>query len=188
MYYLLFKSLHLVSMVAWFAGLFYLVRLFVYHRESFEKPEPGKSILISQYHIMEKRLFSIICNPAMILTWLFGLAMIAMNGLSWLAENSWLHVKLLLLVLLSVYHFSLGSIIKLLEQEKQVMSPFQFRLFNELPSLFLLSIVLLAIYKNLLNFGYTFGALIVFAIILFLFAKIYKLKRQKSSKSTNDLS
>ncbi len=180
MTYLIFKSLHLVSMVAWFAGLFYLIRLFVYHREAFDKEENECRILSAQYHIMETRLYRIICNPAMIITWVFGLLMLYMNGLEWLGANPWLHTKLFIVFLLTAYHHSCPSIIRKLEKGKMVMSSFQFRLFNEIPTLFLLLIILLAVFKNKLNFVYTFGFIALFALVLYAFAKIYKRKRTQA--------
>ena len=181
MNYLIFKSLHLVAMVAWFAGMFYLIRLFVYHTEAFDKEESEAEVLIKQYGIMQSRLYSIICMPAMLLTWIFGLIMIAMNGMDWLAENVWLHLKLFLLVLLSLYQLHSKSIMTQLQQGISKLSSFQLRLFNEVPTLLLLSIVLLAVFKNLLNFGYAFAAVFGFALLLFAFAKIYKSIRNNKS-------
>mgnify|MGYP000533249308 CR=1 FL=1 len=177
MEYSLIKSLHIVSFVAWFAGLFYLVRLFVYHTEAFGKTQIEKDILTKQYHIMESRLYRIICNPAMMLTWIFGIVMIYMNGWEWYKANIWLHFKIGFVILLTLYHLYNKRIISALKVDKRVMSPFKFRLYNEVPTLFLLTIVLLAVYKNLLNFGYTFVGIIAFAIILFLIAKIYRKQR-----------
>ena len=103
MTFLLLKSLHLIFMVAWFVGLFYLIRLFVYHVEALDKPEAEREILTAQYHIMEMRLFKIIMRPGMILTWVCGLVLVHMRGMEWLAENPWLHSKMLLVFLLSLY-------------------------------------------------------------------------------------
>jgi len=174
MYYLLIKSLHLVAMVAWFAGLFYLIRLFVYHTEAASKPESEREVLIKQYQLMESRLYNIICQPAMILTWLFGLIMIFMNGYEWFTDNIWLHQKILLVILLTAYQLNSKKIMNHLLKQKSRMSSFQLRLYNEIPTLLLLSIILLAVYKNLLNFVYALGGIIAFALLLFAFAKIYK--------------
>jgi len=186
MEYSLFKSLHIVSFVAWFAGLFYLVRLFVYHVEAFAKAESEKEILVKQYHIMESRLYRIICNPAMMLTWIFGLIMIFYNGWEWYKANIWLHFKIGLVVLLTIYHLYNKKIIKRLEAGETPMSSYQFRLYNEVPTLFLLSIVLMAVYKNLLNFGYTFVGILVFGVILVMITKFYRRQRLANRKSTND--
>jgi len=180
MEYQLVKSLHIISFVAWFAGLFYLVRLFVYHTEAFSFSNPKREILLTQYHIMETRLYKIICNPAMMLTWLFGFIMIYLNGWEWYKANIWLHFKIGFVFLLTLYHLYNKKIIKSLKSEKKVMTSFKFRLYNEVPTLFLAVIVLLAVYKNLLNFGYTFAGLIVFAVFMFIAAKLYKRKRIKT--------
>ena len=117
------------------------------------------------------------------LTWLFGLIMIYMNGWEWYKLNIWLHFKIGFVILLTVYHLYNKKIIKQLHAEQAIMSPFKFRLYNEVPTLFLLTIVLLAVYKNLLNFGYTFVGIIVFAIALFLIAKAYKKQRLGKNKA-----
>jgi len=172
--YLIFKSLHLVSMVAWFAGIFYLVRLFVYHVEADERPLEEAQVLKVQYAIMEERLFKIIVRPAMLLTWVFGILLIHSRGLEWLKISPWLHVKLLLVFLLSGYSDYLGRIAKQLRVEKKIMTSYQFRLFNEVPTLFLLAIILLAVYKNLANFGWTFLTLVGFAVLLFIGTRWYR--------------
>lgn len=179
MLYLLLKSLHLVAMVAWFAGLFYLVRLFVYHVEAFQKPALEQQTLVKQYSIMEDRLYRIICRPAMLLTWVFGVSMIIHNGWDWLSENYWLHFKLLLVFLLSGYTEYNGKIVSRLAKGEAVMSSDKFRLFNEVPTIFLLTIILLAVFKNMLDFGYTFIGVVVFVIVLMLMSKLYKKLRVK---------
>lgn len=177
--YLLFKSLHLIAMVAWFAGLFYLVRLFVYHVEAEEREPTARAVLEEQLGIMEDRLFRIILRPAMLLTWVFGLALIYERGMDWFKVNHWLHLKLLLVFLLSAYSDYLGRVIKRLARGDRVMTSDQFRLFNEVPTLFLLAIVLLAVYKSLANFGYTFLAILAVGVILFIATRMYKKIRLK---------
>lgn len=179
---LLYKSLHLVSMVAWFAGLFYLIRLFVYHEEALEAGTSDSTVLIKQYAIMEERLFRIIVRPAMGFTWIFGLLLIYSRGWDWFKESYWLHLKLLLVFMLSGYTEHNANIIKRLISGQRVMSSFKFRLYNEVPTLFLLAIVLLAVFKNLLNFGYTFGAIILVALVFFFATKWYRGLRLKNKK------
>lgn len=178
----LFKALHLIGMVAWFAGLFYLVRVFVYHRESFEKNEPERSILIKQFNTMEWRVYRIICNPGMMITWTFGVITIISYGMEWFGQNGWLHVKILLIVLLTVYHIYCKLIIKRLEKEARVMSSERLRLFNEVPTLILVTTIILAIYKNGINYGTAGLSIILFAAILVIFTKIYKKQREKSQQ------
>lgn len=175
---LLFKSLHVVGFVGWFGGLFYLVRIFVYHREAFDKPIHEQEVLIPQYKIMEDRVYRIICNPGMMITWTFGLIMLYIHGWDWFKVNYWMHAKLVLLFGLTYYQISCKSIIKKLANKTAGMDSFQYRLFNEVPTLFLLSIVLLAVYRNLLDFGIAFVGVLLFGVILYGFAKFYKNKRQ----------
>jgi len=177
---LLFKAIHVIGFVAWFAGLFYLVRIFVYHVEALEKPEPDASILTSQFMIMERRVYKIICNPAMIITWLAGLAMIHMYGLDWLKENSWMHTKLLLLTILTGYHHWCGSKVKKFAKDQIKGSGDQMRLINEIPTLFLFAIVFLATYRDLLTAGKIFVGVLALGIVLFLAVRMYKNMRMNS--------
>ncbi len=176
----LFKSLHIIGFVAWFGGMFYLVRMFVYHVEAMDKPQPEKDILSAQFNLMQWRVYKIICNPAIIITWIFGLSMIHIYGLEWLKNNWWMHAKLGLLILLSAYHGYCKGIIKKLEKGEMPFTSFQFRLLNEVPTLFLVAIVLLAVYKNAFNIWYTLGGLVGFGLLMFIFAKAYKKNREKN--------
>ena len=180
MIYPLLKSLHIISIVAWFAALFYLVRLFVYHMEAQNKDEPARKILSDQFYIMERRLFKIICRPAMILTWVFGIALMLQNDGEWLKEAKWLHTKIMIVFLLTGYSEYSGGIIRKLHQGKKVMSSEAFRMYNEIPTLFLICIVLMALYKNTLSLGYIIGGTVAFGVIMFGFMKIYKKSRLKS--------
>lgn len=177
--FFLFKALHIVGFVSWFAGMFYLVRMFVYHAEALDKSEPEKSILCKQLSLMENRVYKIICKPAMNITWIFGIAMLVNHGLEWLKLSNWMHVKLGLIVLLTVYHERNKVIIKKLEQGNKPMSSDKFRLYNEIPTLFLVSIVMIAVYKNTLNYVYLILGILLFGILLILATKFYKKIRNK---------
>ena len=180
-YLLLFKSIHIVGAVAWFGGLFYLVRIFVYHVEAFDKDEPDQSILIGQYQIMESRVYKIICVPGLLITWIFGMLTIAAYmetmGWSWWELNTWFHSKFLLIIFLTGYQHWCKAIMKKLHTGKVVMSSFRTRLFNEVPTILLLGIVLMAVYRNTLNSVYAFAGILIFGIVLYLFARWYKSKR-----------
>ena len=167
--------MHIIGFVAWFAGLFYLVRMFVYHTEAYDKASPEKEILTKQFNMMEWRVYKIICNPAMNVTLTFGISMLVYNPAY--LQMPWLHVKLTLLVLLIGYHHYCKSIIKKLEKGKTGFSSFQFRLLNELPTLFLFSIVLIAVLKSSVNYIYLFGGIILLGLLLYLIAKAYKRSR-----------
>ncbi len=173
------KAFHIVGFVAWFAGLFYLVRMFVYHVEAQDKPQPDRAILTKQFALMEGRVYTIICNPAMMFTWTCGLGMLYLNGWEWFSVNTWMHFKLLLLGLLTAYHIWCKRIVAQLAAGNFQFSSFQFRLLNEVPTLFLLSISLLAVLKNNLHFLYSFLGVMAFGFTLYFAAKAYKRARNK---------
>lgn len=176
---LLLKSLHIVGFVAWFGGLFYLARILVYHREAMDLPEAEQKVLVPQYELMSSRVYRIICNPGMVFTWICGLGMLHLYGLEWLKVQPWMHAKLLLLVLLSGYLGYCGKLMKRMAAGEQPMTSFQLRLFNEVPTILLLAIVLLAVFRNLLNFGIAFLGVLLFGVVLYVFAKWYKSLRKK---------
>ncbi len=170
------KALHIIGFVSWFAGLFYLVRLFVYHVEAEQRPQPERDILKNQFNLMEWKLYKIITNPAMIITLIFGTAMLIQNP-AYLSFG-WMQIKLGLLVLLVGYHFYCKKIIRNLENGTNNLSSFQMRLLNEVPTLFLVSIVLFAVVKDGLNYWYVLAGIMAFSIFLYFAAKAYKKKRE----------
>ena len=172
-----FKAFHIVGAVAWFAGMFYLVRMFVYHVEADQKPEPLREPFKAQFGLMESRVYQVICNPAMMLTWTCGLIMTYLNPAYW--EMGWFQVKFALLILLTAYHLWCKYTIGQLKIGKKPFTSFQFRLLNELPTIFLLSIVLLGVLKDMLDFLYAFGGVLAFGILLVVFAKLYRKSREK---------
>ena len=185
-----FKALHIIGFVAWFAGLFYLVRLLVYHAEANGKPQPEQDILKKQYTLMEWRLYKIIANPAMMLTWTAGLVMIILPFVNKAYPNyltsggvgspGWMHLKLTLVVLLTVYHLWCKRQIKKLETGASRLTPFQLRLANELPTVFLVLIAYLAVFgkAGTLNYGYLFGGTAIFTVLIYLGARAYKKRRE----------
>ncbi len=181
MIYFILKSLHIIGFVAWFSGLFYLGRILVYHRESQDGEESIKSILNNQYHLMETRAYSIIAQPAMIITWICGVSMIFLNGYDWFVENYWLHVKIVLLICFTIFHLRLKFYIKTLFSSTSNLTSYHFRLLNEVPTLFLFSIVFLAVFKNLLHFGYALLGVTLLGVFLIAATKWYKSIRQKNN-------
>jgi TIGR00701 family protein len=141
--YLLFKSLHLVAVISWMAGLLYLPRIFVYHVENFEKKETKKV-----FEIMEKRLFNYIMRPAMLLSWFLGIILILIIGIETFSFL-WLQIKLILVLLLSVYNEYLGKYIKLLQSGENKKSARFFRIINEIPTVLLIFVVFIVIFKPL---------------------------------------
>lgn len=178
--FLLLKSLHVFGFVAWFAGLFYLFRIFVYHTEAMDREEPAKSILIKEFNAMEWRVYKIIATPAINITWICGLGMLYIHGWEWFSVNIWMHVKLVFLACLTAYHLYAKKIIVQLEQGTNTYTSYQFRLMNEVPTIFLLSIALLAVFKNTLNFLYALIGIIGFGIALVLATKAYRSYREKN--------
>ena len=139
--YLLFKSLHLIAVVSWMAGLLYLPRIFVYHVENIEKKES-----IEIFKVMEKKLYFYIMYPAMVLSWIFGLMLISIIGFPSLSFL-WLKLKLLFVVLLTIYHFYLGKCINKLKEDTNSTTSNFFRIINELPTILLILIVFIVIFK-----------------------------------------
>jgi len=173
------KALHIISFTAWFAGLFYLLRIFVYQIEAKDKPENESQVLIPQYKLMQDRVYKIIATPAMVATWSFGVFMICAYGMEWFKYQHWLHLKLVLLVGLTGFHHYSKSVKKALARDVYKYTSFQMRLINEIPTLFLFSIVILAVLKNLSNFSIVFGVIFALGLLLYLGAKFYKRLRKK---------
>ena len=142
-FYLLFKSLHLIAVISWMAGLLYLPRIFVYHVENFQKKEATEI-----FEIMEKRLFNYIMRPAMLLSWLLGIILILNIGIE-AFSFLWLQIKLILVFLLSVYNEYLGKCIKLLKIGENKKSAKFYRIINEIPTILLILIVFIVIFKPL---------------------------------------
>jgi len=139
--YLLFKSLHLIAVVSWMAGLLYLPRIFVYHVENKEKKE-----VTNIFEIMEKKLFYYIMRPAMIFTWFFGLILIYLNGIE-IFSQLWMQIKIVLIILLSAYNDYLGKCLVSLKNDSNTKSSKFFRIINEVPTIILIFAVFLVIFK-----------------------------------------
>ena len=139
--YLIIKSLHLIAVVSWMAGLLYLPRIFVYHVENFEKKD-----VTDIFEIMEKRLYFYIMRPAMILSWLFGIILIYINGIE-IFSQLWMHIKLGLVVLLTIYHEYLGVCLKSLKSNNNTKTSKFFRIINEVPTIILIFIIFIVIFK-----------------------------------------
>jgi putative membrane protein len=182
MAYYWYKAFHIVGFVTWFAGLFYLVRLFVYHAEANDKPEPARSILKAQYELMEKRLYSIITTPGMLLTIAMAIGLISTQ--SELLKQPWLHVKIGLVVLLIGYHHYCKRIMKQLAAGECKITAQQFRWLNEAPTIFLVVIVMLAIFKNNLPTDLTsyvvVGMVVAFAVSIQLYARKRRLDKERA--------
>ncbi|HIK15645.1 MAG TPA: protoporphyrinogen oxidase HemJ [Leptolyngbyaceae cyanobacterium M33_DOE_097] len=181
MAYYWFKAFHIVGIVCWFAGMFYLPRLFVYHAEAYEQPEPARTILKNQYQIMEKRLYRIIMTPAMVLTIAMAIGLLTVEPA--VLKETWLHVKMTCVALLLVYHFYCRRIMKKLAADECKMTGQQFRWFNEFPTVFFVIVVMLAVFKNNLPTDATtwlIAAMVLgMAVAIQLYARKRRLDREK---------
>ena len=144
--YLLLKSIHLIAVISWMAGLLYLPRLFVYHAESMKNKKSDDLILTFQ--VMERRLFIYIMNPAMIVSWIFGILLIHTMGLDNLS-SFWLQLKLLFVFILTIYHFFLFNCLRKFAENRNFYSPRFYRIINEIPTILLIGIVFIIVFKPL---------------------------------------
>ncbi|PJJ80196.1 CopD family protein [Mucilaginibacter auburnensis] len=170
-------SIHIIFVVCWMAGLFYMVRLFIYHTEAQAKPEPDRTILSKQFEIMESKLWWIITTPSMYIVILAGATMLHLVP-AWF-QQGWMHIKLAFVIGLIIYHFICQK--KMMQMRKGIYTwtSTQLRLWNELATLFLFAIVFLVVLKSALN--WVFGVVGIFAIgiVLMMAVKIYKRFREK---------
>lgn len=174
--YLYLKALHIIFIVTWFAGLFYIVRLFIYHTEANDKEETTKQILFNQYKIMEQRLWYIITWPSMVLTLILGPTLLFLQP-AWL-KQPWMHVKLSCVLLLVVYHLWCHKIFKQLKNDKITWTSGKLRMFNELATILLFAIVFLVVVKTALSGMIGVIGIVSLGILLMLGIKIYKKTRK----------
>ena len=155
--------MHLIGMVSWMAGLFYLVRLMVYHTEAFPRPEPERDILLRQFNLMEWKVYKIILKPAVVISWVFGTLMLVLQP-AWL-EQGWMLAKLVFVLLLTGYTYYCQVQIRLLESGNGRSSIF-YRAMNEVPTIILVAAVFLAVFKTRINWWYLFGGVAAFSALI----------------------
>lgn len=177
-YYNYIKALHLIFVVTWFAGLFYIPRLFVYQIEAFHKPSPEKEILGAQLKLMAKRLWNIITWPSAILATIFAIWLLILMP-SWL-QQGWMHVKLAFVILLILYHLKTHQYYKQLQRDEVKKTSNFMRLWNEGATLILFSVVFLVILKNSINWIFGVVGIFVLGILLMLGFKVYKRIRNRN--------
>ena len=175
MTYLYLKALHIIFVVSWMAGLFYMVRLFVYHIEANEKPDQERLILQRQFIIMERKLWYIITTPAMTLTLLTG-GYIMLDA-QWYQQD-WMLVKLGFVIGLLIYHFKCQQIFNQFRKDVFGWTSFQLRLWNELATILLVAIVFTVILKSTLDWVYGIVGLFLFSIIIMSVVRAYKFLRR----------
>ena len=144
--YLLFKSIHLIAVISWMAGLLYLPRIFVYHSEAVANNKPED--LMSTFKVMERRLFVYIMNPAMIVSWIFGVLLIHTIGIDNFG-SLWLQLKLFFVIILTIYHFFLFQCLRNFTDNTNSFSPKFYRIINEIPTVLLIGIILTVVFKPL---------------------------------------
>lgn len=174
------KALHLIFVITWFAGLFYIPRLFIYQIEAFYKPSPEKEILGKQLKLMAKRLWFIITWPSAILATLFAVWLLIINPV--LLEFSWMHIKLAFVVLLIVYHLKTHQMFNQLQNDDVRYTSKFMRVWNEITTLILFSVIFLVILKNSINWIFGVLGIMVLAISLMLGIKLYKRIKDKNPR------
>ena len=175
-------ALHIIFVVTWFAGLFYIVRLFVYHAEAEKKPEPEKSILQNQYKIMEKRLWYGIAWPSMILTYVFGTWLLYIN-LNYLKEAFFI-LKLCFVFGLTLYHLQCHVMFSQFRKNIVKYSSFKLRLWNEVATIFLVAIIFLIVLKQNTSWVWGMLGLVIFTAALYAGIYIYRKKRERNSSDS----
>lgn len=178
--YLAAKSLHIIGFISWFAGLFYIVRLFVYHAEASQRPEAERAILLPQLELMQSRLWKIITVPAMVGTLLGGLTMVGLK-LHWAGTlEIWLYIKFALLALLLVYHFMCGAILRQQAQRSSIWTGRKLRVFNEVATMLMAAIVCLAVFKTGMSALWGAVALVGLGVSLMLGIRFYRKVLQRA--------
>ena len=169
------KALHIIFVVSWFSGLFYLVSIFIYHAEADKKEEPAKSILQTQYKIMEGRVWNIISWPAAILTLITGL-FLAYTYKYWL--QPWMIIKFILLIGLFAYHFACGKMVSEFKNDIIKFTSFKLRLWNEVATLLLFGIVFVVELQHHFNVYWALGGFTVLTLLILLATQKYRKQRE----------
>ena len=180
--YLWFKTLHIVGVVVWFAGLFYLVRLFIYHREAAELEAPLRQAFEDQYALMERRLANIITTPGMVVAVVCAAGLLSVNP-SWLRQG-WMHAKLAFVIALLAYHAFCYRLMDRLRQGVCGWSGRQLRALNELPTLMLVIVVMLVVFKN--QFPTGTATWLIVALVVFMAASIQFYARWRRLRAERD--
>jgi putative membrane protein len=177
--FLYVKSLHIIFVVTWFAGLFYIVRLFIYQTEAEKKTEPAKEILQTQYKLMSKRLWYIIAWPSAVLASIFAFWMLYTSP--YYLQEPWMLVKLAFVFALYFYHGFCHNIFKKLQKDVVQYSTFKLRIFNEVSTILLFAIVFLVTVKSAINWIWGVVGILLFGILMMLGIKLYKTIRENKS-------
>lgn len=185
-YILSYKALHLVFVVTWFSGLFYIVRLFVYHAEALKKSPEEQKVLIPHLKSWEKKLWYGITWPSMVLNLIFGISMLVANP-AYLSLG-WIHVKLTLVLLLVGYHHICHAYFKKFQNDTAKYSSLRMRIWNEVATVFLVAIIFLAVKRDALDWIWAIVGLGVFSATLMMVVKLLKKRRDKPTNKTKEVS
>ena len=177
--FLYIKALHIIFVITWFAGLFYIVRLFIYHVEAESKPQPDKQILQTKYKLMSKRLWYIITWPSAILASFFAFWILYKNP--YFLTMPWMHVKLTFVLALYFYHYSCQRIYSQLQNDVIKYSAFKLRIWNEVATIILFAVVFLVTLQSAINWIWGVVGIVVFGIVLMLGIRLYNRIRSKKS-------
>lgn len=173
------KALHIIFIVTWFAGLFYIIRLFIYHIEAEKKDEPAKTILQTQYKLMSKRLWYMITWPSAVLASIFGIWLLIDSPD--LLQQPWMHIKLTFVLALFFYHYSCQKIYSQLQKDIIKYSALKLRIWNEVATIILFAVVFLVELQSAINWVWGVVGIILFGILLMLGIRLYKKIREKRS-------
>jgi putative membrane protein len=175
------RALHIIFVVTWFAGLFYIVRLFIYHTEAQSRPESERKILQDQYKLMEKRLWYGITWPSAILTWIFGSILLS-NNFDYYITSPWFIAKLCFVIALTIYHLVCHKMLNDLGKDIIRHTSTTLRIWNEVATIVLVAVVFLVELQNGLSAVWGIAGLIAFSIVLMMAIRIYKIYRQKNKE------
>lgn len=180
MQYLYIKALHIIFVVTWFAGLFYIFRLYIYHTEANGKEEPEKSILSKQLLIMENRLMYIITWPSAVLTYIFGFWLVTILN-AW--AQPWMSLKFAFIILLTLYQLYAQRLLNQLNKGIFKNSSFQLRLWNEGATVILIAVVFIVVFKDTLSWVWGIIGIFLVVLMLMLAVRLYKKVREKNEKA-----
>jgi len=184
MEYLYFKSLHIIFITTWFAGLFYIIRLFIYYKEAQDKPEIERAILTKQYYLMIKRLWYIITWPSAILATIFAICLLVLIP-AWL-QAGWMVIKLFFVAALFAYHWSCQILFNQIEKGHLKYSSFVLRIWNEVATIILFACVFLVVLKSTFDWIFGVAGILGVSVLLMLGIKLYKNIRKKNNWEKNN--
>ena len=179
--FFIMKGFHLIFVITWFAGLFYMPRLFIYQTEANLKIEPDRTILVNQFKLMSKRLWYIITWPSAVLVLLFGTAIMNIYF-----QSVWFWIKMGLVLALYIYHFTMQGLFNRLRKDDYKYTSHQLRVFNEIGTIFLVAIVFLAVLKDAINYFILFGGIVSLMLLLYLGIRAYRRYRERSATNQED--